>query len=173
MKRQDAIPLLDEFGALLMDRVRDSACEQLQNILTGEMADEYSKELSKNLGSLDRLQKMVIGQILTEAVDLTIAHFLGFPVSGRAEAYEEASRTSGVSARRETYPSTSSERDNAQVLEDGYGAVAKLCSQRRTQRRIRQPTVAAIHGATREQRLCTSAERIAPEQGGQREKAFR
>lgn len=71
-------PILDEFGQLLMEKVRDDALSHIQRLITGKLADIASKELNEQFEQLDASQAKMMRYLLAKAVDAGIVRFLHF-----------------------------------------------------------------------------------------------
>lgn len=71
-------PVLDEFGTMLMQDVRDDTCDFLIRLLGGRMRDKSSKELYREFQAVGRHDYGIVSKILTAAVDGTVARFLHF-----------------------------------------------------------------------------------------------
>lgn len=71
-------PILDSFGKLLMEKVRDDACGFLQRVISGKMIDATSKDLYAQFRSLSQNDSKVLMRFLTVAVDSSIVRFLHF-----------------------------------------------------------------------------------------------
>lgn len=65
--------ILDIFGELLMNRVRDEAIDDWERIVDGKMHDEESVEIHN---SLSNKEKELIRKLLPKIVDTTLHHFL-------------------------------------------------------------------------------------------------
>jgi hypothetical protein len=72
--------ILDEFGAALMNGVRDEACSFLQRVISGKMADKWSKALYRDLQKqkFKPEQAEFVGRMLEAAVHMGIVSFLQF-----------------------------------------------------------------------------------------------
>ncbi len=70
--------VLDEFGRLLMAQVRDDACDYLQRVISGKMADKASKEVFGRFRRLTSNDPELIEILLLQAVDAGIVRFLHF-----------------------------------------------------------------------------------------------
>lgn len=95
---------LDAFGKDLMTHVRDDALLYLTRVISGQMADATSKELSSQCERLDERQAELLGRLLVAAVDAGIVRFLHF-----IDEY-------GLQL---LYPNASGEKVNVEALSDG------------------------------------------------------
>ena len=71
-------PVLDEFGKLLMERVRDDACAYLGRLFSGKMADASSKKIYEEIKKLGKDDRDIVARLLVKAVDAGIVRFLHF-----------------------------------------------------------------------------------------------
>jgi hypothetical protein len=72
--------ILDEFGTLLMDEVRDTTCLELDKLTAGAMADEGSKAFYDEYRKirLEPSEAACIRRLVQYAVTLTLGNFLQF-----------------------------------------------------------------------------------------------
>ena len=73
-------PILAEFGKALMEEVRDETISHLTRLVSGKLATKHHKDLYQQLEkqSLRPEHLEIVGLLLTEAVDSTIANLLRF-----------------------------------------------------------------------------------------------
>jgi hypothetical protein len=73
-------PILDEFGKLLIDHVRDKTLRELQGLVSGDIVERESQKMYRALESLnlDPEQFAVVARLLTAAVEATMVNFLLF-----------------------------------------------------------------------------------------------
>jgi hypothetical protein len=71
-------PILDEFGKLLIDHVRDKTLRELQGLVSGDIVERESQKMYRALESLnlDPEQFAVVARLLTAAVEATMVNFL-------------------------------------------------------------------------------------------------
>src|SRR5207302_220548 len=67
---------LDEFGALLMKRVRDKAIREWDMIVDGRMRDADSERIRKMLSALDTEGLAVLHAVIPRVADTTLHHLL-------------------------------------------------------------------------------------------------
>jgi len=73
-------PILDEFGKLLIDHVRDKTIDELKGLVSGKMESKQRKEMHRALESreLEPEQFDIIGRLRMNTVETTMANFLLF-----------------------------------------------------------------------------------------------
>ena len=70
--------VVDEFGKLMIQEVRDDSFEFPQRLVTGNMADQRSKEMFCELRKLKAEDLKIVRKLIAQAVDTSIVRFLNF-----------------------------------------------------------------------------------------------
>lgn len=71
-----ADPTLEEFGRLLMTRVRDEAIEQWDMIISGQMKDADSQRIHRVISHWPSEHRKVLEDLIPQIVDTTLHHLM-------------------------------------------------------------------------------------------------
>lgn len=67
---------LEEFGSILIQRVRDPVISEWDLVLTGHMKGVRAQRIRERVASFDAEQIAVLQQLITQVVDSTLHHLL-------------------------------------------------------------------------------------------------
>jgi hypothetical protein len=73
-------PILDEFGKLLIEHVRDHSIHDVQRLVSGKLVGREQRAMHRALegAALRADQFEVVGRLLANAIETTMANFLNF-----------------------------------------------------------------------------------------------
>ena len=68
--------LLNKFGRILMEEVRDSSIERYQLIMSGHLKSAVAKSLNQKIKKLDGAQISIVKELVASVVDTTVHNML-------------------------------------------------------------------------------------------------
>jgi len=71
----DTTPL-DEFGRLLMTKVRDKAIDEWDAMIDGRMKGDTAKKVGKDLKSFSEEERAILKRLVPEIVDTALHHLM-------------------------------------------------------------------------------------------------